>query len=511
MAASSKPTAVHFTLVFFVLVSAILGVLFFVTQRSLDEKLADLKKKTDELGNANTGLTRASEQINALKKLVGLEFEDVGETDPKATSVIGAANAVMPTDAPQRALVPVLIKTAEERTTAFSDRDSAKTEAQASQANLAAANSVNEEKLKAEADARSKSEKDLADLAKVKDDEIKKKESDINELKTAIANVQTELDQANDSRLKIEKELNGRIAALTSTNTSLARRLEETLLTSFEVPDGIIRSVNHDARLVWINLGHSDNLHTRTQFSVYTKANSGVARGLNDIKGAIEVTRILEPHLAECKILRDDIYNPIGTGDPVYTPLWSPGGTEQFAIVGKIDIDGDGISDRDRFHELITSVGSAISNEVDDQGVLLVNGQQADKPIIDETTKFLIVGRIPDFSDAVVPEEKDMIKKMYDHKRSMEDAAREHAVRVVKLTDFLAWVGYVPERRLYVPGGEGKFNLKEGSRGASVNESINTSRPTSSGQTSGAYSGDSKIKARSSGNANSKIFRGNGK
>ena len=76
------------------------------------------------------------------------------------------------------------------------------------------------------------------------------------------------------------------------------RELELVTRQSFEVPDGQITWVDYGSKLVWIDIGSDDNLPRSQTFSVYKKSNSGIARGPEDVKGRIEVVRILGPHRA---------------------------------------------------------------------------------------------------------------------------------------------------------------------------------------------------------------------
>lgn len=515
MAASSKPSAVHFTLVFFILLSAILGVMYWVTYRNLDEKLADLKKAKDESTADKAATNKVLDQLEAVKKVAGLPFPEVGETDPKPNTAIGDANNTIAKNAPEvqpATLTAAVNKLNEEKTTASSDRDSALTNQKTTQKEYTELDNVYKAKLAEQTTARTKADTDLADLAKKKEEEIAQKLADIETLKKEIASAQAELGEEKDAHAKTTKELNQRVTFLKIINERLQGEIDGLRKTSFEAPDGNIRWVDHEAKLVWINLGSADNLHTRTTFSVYTRNTSGVASDTKDIKGAIEVTLIRGPHEAEARIIKEDIYRPMAKGDPVYTPLWSPGGTEQFAFVGKIDIDGDGIDDRDRLHEVIGAARARISNEVDDKGVLYVHGKVATEPEINEETKFLVLGTMPEMAEAALPEERDVIKKIFDYRKKMMDAAREHAVRPVKLSDFLSYIGYVPERRLFRPGEEGKFMLRAGahSTGTSNKNSISTGRK-STGTTADVYSGDKNIKAKSSTGSTAKVFRAAGK
>ena len=94
------------------------------------------------------------------------------------------------------------------------------------------------------------------------------------------------------------------------------------------------------------------------------------AVGGEDIKGSIEVTRVLEAHLSEARILTKTSITPMAKGDPIYSPLWSPGHGEAFSVIGIIDLDGDGKDDRDLFDESVQTAGGTIDNDVDPTGSL---------------------------------------------------------------------------------------------------------------------------------------------
>jgi hypothetical protein len=187
----------------------------------------------------------------------------------------------------------------------------------------------------------------------------------------------------------------------------------------------------------------------------------------------------------------------MAAGDPVYTPLWSPGRAQDFAFVGLIDLDGDKQSDRDLLHEIVSTAGARISLEVDDDGKL-----RGDP--ISERTKFLVIGELPNIIDAALPEEKEKIAAIAKHYKDLATAAREHGVTIVSLSDFLNYIGFKTQRRLFKPGSEAGYNLKAGTRGASVEKAYN--HP--SGKTSGVYSGNKNLRPKSSTGTTSKLFRG---
>jgi hypothetical protein len=65
-------------------------------------------------------------------------------------------------------------------------------------------------------------------------------------------------------------------------------------------------------------------------------------------------------------------------------------------------------------------------------------------------------------------------------------------VPIRSLSDFLNYIGYKQQRRLFVPGSDVPYNLKSGSRSTGVSDS--PAARQSSGQTSGAYSGNPNLK-----------------
>ena len=107
-----------------------------------------------------------------------------------------------------------------------------------------------------------------------------------------------------------------------------------------------------------------------------------------ETKGSIEVTRILDRHLAEARIIDDNPAKPIMPGDYVYSVAWQPGRAEHFALVGILDVDGDGQSDHDKVKDIITLNGGVIDAELKDDGT--ITGE------LTVDTQFLVLGTKPD-------------------------------------------------------------------------------------------------------------------
>lgn len=523
MAASSKPTGVHYALVICVLIIIVLGVFTLLAYKG-QGSISELKRLADDAvakqKQSDEQVRKMDAELQRLKELTGWKLETVDDGTNGPQTVVGAILLELKNfgrglnDGTYTALIAKLdaaIKNAE------TERNTLKDQLAAAEAKFRDDISGLNGQLDEQKKAREKADKEKVDADNIHKEEVSKKEADILELQKEYKAVQTEYDTYKDDTQKKLKDFEQRIANLLNINKKIAAELDEKTRPSFEVPDGIIRWVDHGGKKVWIGLGEADGLKPRTTFSVYKKTNSGVGRGTTkgsvggeDIKGAIEVTRILEPNLSEARILSEDLYSPIAMGDPIYSPLWSPGRGESFSIIGIMDLNGDGKDDRDLLKEAVATAGAVIDNEVDDKGELFINGKKPEeyKPRITEKTKFLVIGKIPEVADTADPEEIQTILKINGIRKDMEDSARERGVRIVSLSDFLSYIGYKSQRRLFVPGGESAYKLKSGSASAAVGETIGSR--SSSGSTSGAYSGDKAQKPKNTNRAGvgGKVFSG---
>ena len=198
----------------------------------------------------------------------------------------------------------------------------------------------------------------------------------------------------------------------------------------FEIPDGKITSINEASGTVWINVGSSDDLKPLTTFSVYPKTQLGVMRGPEDIKGRIEVLKIIDGDFAECRIVEDSINDPILLEDQIYSPLWQRGISVHFALVGFFDIDGDGKSDRDRVKNIIRSAGGVIDAELS-----ITQDVEADTVInkgkITVDTQYLVRGKV----DTIL----NVDRQTYN---LFETQAKDYNVESITINSLLNYAGY---------------------------------------------------------------------
>ncbi|MCH2601001.1 MAG: hypothetical protein MKZ94_16440 [Pirellulales bacterium] len=200
----------------------------------------------------------------------------------------------------------------------------------------------------------------------------------------------------------------------------------------FEIPDGKITSVNEASGTVWINIGSTDDLKPLTTFSVYPENQLGVMRGPEDIKGRIEVLKIIDGDIAECRIIEDSIKDPILLGDEIFSPLWQRGISVHFALIGFFDIDGDGKSDRDRVKNIIRSAGGVIDAELS-----IDNTQETDAANLIRTggitvdTQYLVRGK----TDAILNVDRQTYNRF-------ETRAKDYNIESITINTLLNYAGY---------------------------------------------------------------------
>jgi hypothetical protein len=511
MASSSgKPTAVHFSLIFFVMTTIIASVVAYLMYKDYSETDIRLTKATDELTTVNGVARDRDDAIQALKKRLGIDFSEVGDADTPNTVLWqmvqdlkaygnhpDQANASAEGSTVQATLFDLRVEMDQLRR----EYNGKVADVQTRDAELIALKDTFQVLVDTANDGRSTAEKIRAGVQETQEEKLDAADALYREIVAELAAERADHQQDVDSRDKQILALRQESKDLIVINQRFQEKLDKMERVSFEVSDGQIRWVDHVSRLVWINVGSDDRLAKRTTFSVYKKSHHGIGRGAEDIKGSIEVTRIIGPHLAEARLLDTDIYEPMAPGDPIYTPLWSPGRSELFSIAGFIDVDGDGRSDRKLITEKLAAAGARFDNEILDDGTLKGNG-------ITVQTKFFVVAELPDPATTADADEKKLYGTILKHFSKMEKQARQQGVRKISLGDFLQHIGFKPQRRLYRPGDGTPYKLKSGSHSTATNENIGNRE--SSGQTSGVYSRSKRLRQPKSTGQTSKVFRGRG-
>ena len=230
---------------------------------------------------------------------------------------------------------------------------------------------------------------------------------------------------------ELTKKSGEQVATLTADNGKLSKRIQDMNdeklrgVKANEVPDGKIVRVDQRARTVWINRGSADGLRRQTSFSVFDADDANPLEGT--LKGKIEVVRLIRDHLAEARIVEDNLGHPMMFGDPIFSVAWEPGRAEHFALAGFMDFDNDGRSDRQRVRDLIALNGGVIDAEIDD------HGKRSGEMSIN--TKYLVLGKEPTTEGKI---------NSYSEIRG---EAQTLGVKTISLNEFLDYMGFKSEDR----------------------------------------------------------------
>lgn len=489
MAASSKPTAVHFTLAFFVTTTLVLAVVCYLNAKELAKTQADVTAARDQATKNQNDFTKLLDEVNALNQTLGYPGGDLGAANVPATELedgtvrkslhqdlvkLGQSHVAPADSAPTAAATLLEMSTAIGTLNTTVATKDAEVTTLTDRLNQEVISHQNErQKLQV---SQAESEKQRQDKVLEQNEILKEKDDEISRLDSEKNRIQKEKAQIQDELTAVRAEKDAQIGELTQTVFFLRRKLDDVERVSFEVPDGaIVRVISgHDGK-VWINLGKLDGLRNQTPFSVYVKNHDGMARETGDVKARIEVIEVTEDHLAQARIISEDKNRPIQPGDPIYTPLWTAGQKDYFGFVGDIDINGDGKSspeEREKLHDILRHLGAEIDVEIDDHGARL-----PEEGSLTVQTKFLVVGHIPDPSAVPGIDEarRAEIQAIQTAEKSLQEEAIRKGVRVVSLSNFLTFAGISPQERLYLPGDGGdarKLVLKSGAQSGSLNEEL---------------------------------------
>jgi len=225
--------------------------------------------------------------------------------------------------------------------------------------------------------AKKKAEDDLASQATVFADAQRKAEDEKKDLVAKSDALQKQLSESTDAA-KVEVESRDKkIAVLEVKNNELTETIKQLRGVGDIADDGEIRRVDQRSRIVWINLGRADALRPQVTFTVHGE---GVPPGTS--KAKIQVTQILDDHLAEARILEDSLTNPLIPGDKIYTALWDPGRQEHFYLAGRMDIGG--VDGSEQLRSMVSLAGGALDGELDGKGQ--VTGS------MNSQTRYLVLG-----------------------------------------------------------------------------------------------------------------------
>ncbi len=422
--AARENQGLQIALIIFVILTIFLIVMTYFFFSGYSEEREKAKSMAEQKASADTAMRQAVDEFDRIKLLIGAAQPD------KIESIEEAARADMQTHGEG------LVESKQNYRDLVKHMSEKLHEYEAMNTKLAAETKELNDKIKTnEEAAKAEVAKYMADSKQAETDrdaERKKFNTNRDEIKNQMAQLASKFQSTEADRQKVVQQSATQIAALTG-ELQQSEELRERMLRKDEAdekaneyPDGRVTRVNQRTRLVWLNIGAADGLRNQTSFVVVAPEDGNPVK--SEPKGLIQVIRLTADHQAEARIVDDDLSNPIMPGDNVFSTVWERGYREHFALAGRMDIDGDGDSDRQMIHDLIVLNGGMIDAEVDEEGT-----KTGDLSV---DTKYLVEGDKPDAAG-----------KALDAYSAIITEAQKLGVKTIHVHEFLNYMGYRGQER----------------------------------------------------------------
>ncbi len=353
------------TLIVFVMLTIVLGVMTYLFYRRYEEAAIKARTNADKASKSAQLASRNKDDANELKGLIGVaKTEDIVSITALSKKDMKMYGQSYPEQSRKyRLLLKKMLETIVEKNADLSD---AKDKIRRLEGEYAVREKSKDTQMKQLQDASVKANRDLAGERSKFKDEVERKNQEGKELHD---DLQEERNDSAREIAKVEAKLQETDRLVSKRGTIIdnqAKVIEKYTGGQIKAPDGEILWANQREGTVWINLGRADTLKRQVTFSVYPSENTNLT--VRDKKGSIEITHILGEHLAEARVLDDQIGDPIVPGDKIHTVLWSAGKKRHFALAGLIDIDGDRRSDLDTVINIIRLNGGVVDCYISDKG-----------------------------------------------------------------------------------------------------------------------------------------------
>jgi hypothetical protein len=432
--AARQDQGLVFTLIAFVILFIIAFVAAYVGWKSYSDSethVAELENRNREATSATTKLQGDKEQL--LKWMGVGQFDNIEDVEKSVTGDMAKYGATFSED--QRSYRKIVEYLAQENQAIAGREAKAKEDLKSVNDRLLAIEAENDKKV---AEYRAQMQAAQQDAAAEREHHKQDRES----LEATKRELQDNLAKQESKHEGQLADINKQLKDLTEKLTK-SERAKENLLAevsksaeSFEVPDGRVSWINQNGT-VWLNLGSADGLRRQITFSVFDADALDPAK--TEPKGSLEVTNILGDHMAEAHVTRDDPRNPILTGDQIYSQVWHRGKRLRFALMGIVDLNGDGKNDMQLARNLIELNGGIVDAYVDDNGK--IQGE------ISVNTRYLVRGDHPEGANEAALQEAWS---------KMSADAQTNGVEVITLDKFLNQIGYSPDDRVVELGAGAK-------------------------------------------------------
>ena len=246
---------------------------------------------------------------------------------------------------------------------------------------------------------------------------------------TKIAGLESDLKQTKD-------DLSKKLALSQTINRELRDQVEKTE-NVLDRPDGVLTFIDYRTGEVRANVKRSEGALPQMTFAIFDRDSPGLPT--DKPKGTIMLTAVGEAESRATIVKTTDPLNPFRIGDFVYSAAWSPNEPKRFAIIGKIDINRDGIDDRADLKRMIRAAGGIVDFDLPPPDV----GKETGK-LTGRDAWYITDDRPP----LIPPSESERkqyqteTREYFTRKSEVLREARENGVRPITLEHLLSYLGY---------------------------------------------------------------------
>lgn len=453
--ASRENTTLQGTIIALIIVLLIMFVVAFLLNNERNKQMAAAASAAQQAQSAQEGLRTAQTEANSFKKWMGFKEEDNLTTVEAAFKKDVEQYGATFDEADQAYSRMVANLAAENRKLAAAEAN-AKNEIKNLKTKLLATETEKNKQIEQFSKEAQSAKADLAAERAKFNQGREAMNADKDKLSEQLTGIRQEIDKTKSEAAAATKKQQEEVAGL-SRDIEILRGNQLDPDPFAQPEDGLISWVNQKERKVWLNLGSEDSLRPQVTFSVYSGDEADALKA--DIKGSIEVTKILGPHMAEARITKDIPTRPMMEGDKVYSQVWNPGRQVGFALAGILDMDGDGKNDIQELKSVIALNNGKVDAEPGE------NGTVAGEMTVD--TRYLILGEFP---ETTVTDRENQIKAW----QTMTESADRLGIETIALDEFLNLMGWKADRKTVGLGSSANPEDFPASRGGDYHPPRNT-------------------------------------
>lgn len=296
---------------------------------------------------------------------------------------------------------------------------------------------VNQAELTKQQQAAQQAQTDLAGEHTKYEDIFDQQRAQVDNLTTQLAQLRAEYDSLSNQLNSQQNSYENRLTEMLATLNDFRTRAEKDEVV-LDTADGYVTSVDYSGRRVRLNVTRSMGARPQMILAVFDADAPGLPT--DKPKARIKLLQVNERDSVASIEEEFNKTNPIRSGDQVYSAAWSPNQPQRFALIGKIDMNRDGVDDRDDLKRLINAAGGVVDYDIPEPGAGQEQGElnaRISYYIIDERDPL----RTP--SNARAVQQMTLAEQEFAQRRTeVIEQARRFGIRPLPVERLLASLGY---------------------------------------------------------------------